>query len=562
MSSRRPAAAVPAGSAQATLRRLILYALLAAVVVIAATGLGGLLERLFSTGAVLASADVSGLARSLAFTVIGGPLAALLWWVVWRRLDDAAERASAAWGLYLAALYALSLIISLTSLLGLIAAFVGGQEPPWSTSVSTSLVWAAVWTWHRWMWRHPLKGPATLAGVPAVVGWVFGLMVGAAAAINALGILFDAAIRGFVSLTPVGEAWWQPLLRALVWAVGGGIVWWWHWFRSGGRHRSAFGDVALIAAGILVPVITALVGAGVAVFVLLRMAFDRGDPPGELLAPLGPSVAALAVGAVVWRFHGVQASLRSVATRQASLLVTSGVALAGAASGLGVVINAALAIAVSPLAGGGERALLLGGISSLLVGGPAWWQSWKPNRQPSSAAAIPAGRRVYLIVFFGLSAVVALIALLVIGFRLFEFLLGDVSQGTLPDRVRAPFGLLVAAGCVSAYHFGLWRRERAVQPAAVPAAGAVGQVTLVTSAYPETLAKAITDATGARVTVWKRADAGHEQPTAAGGPDGEAELVRGVVTALAGVSAANVLLVIGSGPRIDVIPLDTTAKGP
>lgn len=567
MSSQLSATVSPAGSAQVTLRRLILYALLFALVVIAAIGLSGLLERLFSTEAVLASADVAGLSRSLAFTLIGGPLAALLWWVVWRRLDDGVERASAAWGLYLTAVYAVSLIVSVTALLGLAASFISRQEPQWHTALSTGLVWAAVWIWHRWMWRHPLKHPVDLDDVPAVIGWVFGLIVGAVGAINALGGLFDVAIRGFVSLTPATEAWWQPVLRALVWAVGGGIVWWWHWIRDRGRQQqTALVDVALIGVGIFAAGITALVGAGVVVFVLLRMAFDRSDPMDELLAPLGSAIAALAVGALVWRYHRVSGTLRSVATHRASLLVTSGVALAAAASGIGVVINAALAMAVSPLAGSSPRTLLLGGISSLLVGGPVWWQAWKPARQPHTADAIPAGRRVYLIVFFGISAVVALIALLVIGYRLFEFVLGDVSQGSLVDRIRAPLGLLVAAGFVSAYHFALWRRERALLAAAMPKADAIGQVTLVTSSYPDTLSKAISDATGAKVTVWKRTDDGVAPPPAEGAAPAEgavpaeSELIGRVVTALTGVTAKSVLLVISQDTRIEVIPLETSTK--
>jgi hypothetical protein len=563
MTSQLSATVSPAGSAQLTLRRLILYVLLFALVVIAATGLSGLLERMFSTEDVLASADVAGLSRSLAFTLIGGPLAALLWWVAWRRLDDDVERASAAWGLYLSAMYAVSLIVSVTALLGLAASLIGWQEPEWHTALSAGLVWAAVWIWHRSMWRHPLKHPVHLADVPAVVGWVFGLVVGAVAAINTLGGLFDVAIRGFVSLTPSAETWWQPVLRALVWAVGGGIVWWWHWFRGGGRtQQTALLDVALVGVGIFGAGITALVGAGVVIFVLLRVAFDRSDPMGELLAPLGPAIAALTVGALVWRYYRVSATLRSAATRRASLLVTSGVALAAAASGIGVVINAVLAMAVSPLAGSGPRTVLLGGISSLMVGGPVWWQAWKPDKQPQTAEAIPAGRRVYLIVFFGISAVVALVALLVIAYRLFEFLLGEVSHGSLVDRVRAPLGLLVAAGFVSAYHFALWRRERALLAAARPGAGTIGQVTLVTSSYPEALSKAITDATGAKVTVWKRTDAGQAPPPAEGAGSGEPELAGRVVTALAGVTAGRVLLVIGQGARIEVIPLETGTGSP
>ncbi len=552
-----------AGSAQLTLRRLILYALLFALVVIAAIGLSGLLERLFSTGALLASSDVAGLARSLAFTLIGGPLAALLWWVVWKRLDDGAERNSAGWGLYMAAVYAVSLIVSVTALLGMAASFIGRPEPRWYSPLSVGLVWAGVWLWHRWMWRHPLKHPVNLEDVPALIGTVFGLLVGTFAAITALGGLLDVAIRGYISLTPGAEAWWQSILRALVWAAGGSVVWWWHWFKGGGRKlETTLVDVALVVVGIFAAGITALAGAAVVVFVLLRTAFDRGEPMTELLAPLGPAIAAAAVGALVWRYHRVSGTHRSVATRRAGLLVTSGIALAAAASGIGVVINAALAMAVSPLAGSGTRTLLLGGISSLLVGGPVWWRAWKPGRQPHSVDAIPPGRRVYLVAFFGISAVVALVALLVIGYRLFEFLLGDVSGGSLLDRIRAPLGLLVAAGLVAAYHFALWRRERALLGAVAPSGvQTIDRVTLVTGSDPGGLATAISAATGAKVTVWRRADAGGGPMPAEAPLPAEPGLVERAVSALSGVTAASVLLVIGPATgqeaRIEAIPLET-----
>jgi hypothetical protein len=552
-----------AGSAQLALRRLILYALLFALVVIAAIGLSGLLERLFSTGAQLASTDVAGLARSLAFTLIGGPLAAFLWWVVWKRLDDGAERSSAGWGLYLAAVYAVSLIVSVTALLGMAASFIGRPEARWYSPLSVGLVWAGVWVWHRWMWRHPAKHPVNLDDVPAVIGTVFGLLVGAFAAITALGSLLDVAIRGYISLTPGAEAWWQSVLRALVWAVGGSAVWWWHWFKGGGRKlETTLVDVALVLVGIFAAGITALGGAGVVVFVLLRTAFDRGEPMSELLAPLGAAIAAAAIGALVWRYHRVSGAQRSVATRRALRLVTSGVALAAAASGIGVVINATLAMTVSPLAGSGTRTLLLGGISSLLVGGPVWWRAWKPKRQPHSVDAIPPGRRVYLVAFFGISAVVALVALLVIGYRLFEFLLGDVSGGSLLDRIRAPLGLLVAAGLVAAYHFALWRRERALPGAVAPSGEqTIHQVTLVTGSDPDALSKAITDATGAKVTVWRRADAGGGPLPAEAALPAEPGLVERAVSALSGVTATSVLLVIGTATgqeaRIEAIPLET-----
>jgi hypothetical protein len=45
----------------------------------------------------------------------------------------------------------------------------------------------------------------------------------------------------------------------------------------------------------------------------------------------------------------------------------------------------------------------------------------------------------------------------------------NVTGDSLLDRTRAPLGLLVAAGLVSAYHFALRRREHAILAAASPA---------------------------------------------------------------------------------------------
>ncbi|MBT2567855.1 hypothetical protein J7I84_15375 [Arthrobacter sp. ISL-85] len=560
-------AATAPTSGLATLRRLILYVLLLALVVISASGLQGLLERLFRTASTLVSGDVAGLALSLAFTLIGGPLALLLWWFVWRRLDDESERRAPGWGLYLAGTYAVSLIIATTSLLNLATSFIDTHESRWPSPLANGIVWSAIWWWHRWMWKHPRKPSLHLEDVRAVVGSVFGLLLGAGAAIAALGILLDVAIRGFAPAATL-EPWWFPILRSVAWAAGGAAVWWWHWFREGGRRfQTRLADVTIIAVGIFVAGIAALGGLGVILFVLLRLAFDRSGPLNDLLEPLAPAIASAVIGTLVWRYHRTASVTRSTRTRRASLLVTSAVALAAAASGVGVVVNALLAAAVSPLAGGATRTLLLGGISSLVVGAPVWWLAWKPRHQPRNAEDIPPGRRLYLVAFFGVSAVVALITLLVIGYRLFEFLLGEVAGGSVLDRIRAPLGLLVAAGLVAGHHFALWRHDRALFAAAAPAQKpTVQRVTLVIgyspgSVDPEALAHSIADSTGgAKVTTWLRADDGGAglPPSSVPGP-GVEEAVRQVAAALEGVTAQQVLVMAGPAGRMEVIPL--TAPG-
>ena len=117
----------PAAPSQAKVRRLVVFVLLFALVVITANGLSGLLERLLRSGQVLAGEGVTGLALSLAFTLVGGPLAGLLWWFVWRRLREAPERGAPSWGLYVATVYTVSLVQGATALLAVATAMVVAQ---------------------------------------------------------------------------------------------------------------------------------------------------------------------------------------------------------------------------------------------------------------------------------------------------------------------------------------------------------------------------------------------------------------------------------------------------
>lgn len=544
MTATEPPAGPTTGSAQGTVRRLIVYTLLFVLVTIAAAGLAGLLERLFEVGAPLAVGDTAGLALSLAFALIGGPLAALLWWVVWRRLADEAERASLAWGLYLMVMYTVSLIVATSALVGTAIALIDGRWLPDAFAVGA--VWAVVWAWHRWMWRHPVKHPTRLGTVPAVAGSVYGLIIGVGGAVNALGSLFDTAIRG-ASETIAGSPWWRMPLEALLWVVAGGVIWWWHWYRDGtNRLRTGLAAVALVVVGVLGAGVVMLGGLGTALFVGLRLAFDPSDPAGEILRPLGTALAATLVGALVWFYHRRIAAERSEGTRRASALVMSGAGLVAAASGLGVIVNATLATLVSPLAASDTRTLLLGGVSALVVGGPVWWLEWKPTRQVETAEIGGTGRRVYLIAVFGISAVVALVALLVVGYRLFEFGLDPTTGGSLIDRVRAPLGVLIATALVFGYHFAVWRRDRSVIVAeGLAPARRIGRVILVTAGDAAALKTAIEAATGASVTLWERSG---EEP--APGPD-----VAAVVDALAGVTGRRALVLAGPGERVEVVRL-------
>lgn len=572
MSAVRPAAVQQTHSALPTVRRLIVFLLLFALVLIGASGLAGLVDRLFAAGAALAGNDVGGLARSLAFALVGGSLAAVLWWMVWRRLGEEAERASLAWGLYVAGIYAVALITFSSALLGVGAQLVAGEAAQWRPGLATGMVWAGVWAWHRRMWLHAGKGPRRLIEVPTLVGSVFGLILGAGGAATALGGLLDAALQVFAAAQSLGRPWWVSVFQSLVWAAGGALLWWWHWIRGGGRLLSSgLANVAVAVFGVLGGCILALSGAVTALFVLLRLVFDRADPISRVLDPLGPALAAATIGSLLWAYHAALAGGRSGQMRQAVRLLASGAALVAAASGIGVIVNATLGLAETTLAGTDTRTLLLGGVSALVTGGPVWWRVWNPLGHPGGTApdgtapgggAPPdggsppsgksaSGRRIYLVAVFGLSAVVALVTLLVIGYQAFEYLLDGAVRGSLAGRVRAPLGLLVTTGLVAGYHYGVWRRERAALPPGPPhPRRTIGHVILVTGSDPAPLSRVISEASGARITVWKRADAGAAGSGEPGAPD-PGQLAQ----ALEGVTGERVLVVVGPDARIDVVPL-------
>lgn len=526
----------PPRGAQSTLRRIVVYTLLLVLVVLAATGVSGLLGRLLETRPNVD--DAGGLALSLAFTLIAGPLALLLWWFVWRRLDGP-DRSSVAWGVYLSALSVVALVTAATGLLGTLADLVGGTWSP--GGLATGVTWLAVWLLHRRMWADPRRGPRRLTAVPVVLGAAYALVLTAGGAIRALQTVVGEAILPAVA--HVGALWWQSALQGLVWALGGGAIWWLLWVRDRAvALPGRFPAVMLVLTGVLGGAAAAIGGLGSALHVGLRAAFDGDAPRQELLEPLPIALAAGSVGAVVWLYHRRIAAERSSDVGGAARLVEAGLGLVAAASGIGVVVNALLATLSTPLAGSDARTLLLGGIAWLAVGAPLWWFAWRPRQASTETRA--GRRRVYLVAVFGVSAVVALVALLIVGAGIFEVAL-DGAGGGLVERIRAPFGLLVATALVAGYHFAVWRHDRAVAPLS-GRVRSIDRVVLVAGGDAAALAAAIESSVGASVIRWARADAA---------PDGDPVPVEAVLAALEGVAGRRVLVVVGPRDRVEVVPL-------
>jgi len=493
-------------------------------------------------GSVIVSDD-AGLALSLAFALIAGPLAAVLWWWERRRLiADSTERASLAWALYVTAMSLTSLIVATTSLVGAAAAGIDGEWRP--AELSTGIVWLGVWLWHLHMRRSAATAPTRLVDVPIGLGAVYGLAAAASGAITAIAVLISQALLGGSAIIVGSQYWIVIALQALMWCAMGTLVWWWHWFRE--RAKDAPGRFAAVLLVIVVgaAAATTLFAIGSALFIGLRLLFDS-DPAAEVVSDLDVAIAAALIGGLVWVYHAHVLTSRSPRTRRAGRLVVSAIALIGAASGFGVVVNALLATFAGTVVGDDPRTLLLGGVSALVVGGTAWAIAWRPARAVDAEEAADPARRVYLVAVFGASAVVAIITVLIVGYRLFEFALDAGGSDALVERIRAPLGLLSATAIVFAYHFAIWRRDRALAPAAARRQ-LIGKVILVSAGDVAALAEAINAETGAGVSSW---------PVAAGTPGVVDADAPEVLALLAATPAPRVLVIARDDGGVRAIPL-------
>ncbi|QYH35682.1 DUF5671 domain-containing protein [Salinibacterium sp. M195] len=537
-----PPSVIPAVGGVQTVRRVITYLLLATTVIIAASGVSGLLDRLFSANRLEVSFDNYGLATSLASALIAGPLAAVLWWLTWRDATMTRDRASVIWPVYLTIMSTVALLTSTIALFTWAAeAIVNGWQP---YGLAVGIVWALVWAWHYWMWRHPSKAPTRLPGAAPAIASLIGLTYAAGGVVWALGQLIDSAVDAALGSVVISDPVWQLMLQGLVWAAGGALLWWWHWFRVGVREQShGFSNVLLVFIAGIASVAVFAAGIMVALTAILELITASSQPLAVTLEPLGIAIANAVVGALVLVYHARVVTGRSVGVRSATRLASAGVSLAYAASGVGVMVNALLATSSNSLIEGDIRSLLLGGLSALLVGGALWWMLWKPLQASIPERVATPGRRVYLVIIFGVSALVALITLLVIGFQLFSFLLDGGSGESFVERSRQALGLLTATLLVAAYHFAIWRNDRHSD---VPDEHVqrIGRVTLVASGDSAELVEAVRAATGARVSVLERADEVQQVPDAAA-----------IVAALDGVEAAHVLVVAGVKGKVAVIRL-------
>ena len=500
------------------LRRFLHYGSLFALLVAAASGLKNLLVSALAADR-LSGGGASELALGLSLTVVAVPAWVLVWrGVRGRLLRDPQERGSVAWVLYLAAASTTSLVVALANA-AQAAAWALGVVDIDHRAVASAVAWGAAWGVHARLARHPTVSPTNKsAGLVALAGSAVGLVALALGIGGMVAAAAGEAYRAVAATSLVERPPAEGVRQSLALAALAAPVWWWHWLRQavhGPRDTMWHAYVMLlpVAGGSL-----AAVGAG-AVALNLVLQWFLGVPDAERASthfeslPLALSVALVAAWA--WWYHrrvlaAAEAQARTEPERAYEYLV-AGVGLVAAASGVTVGITALIqTLAPAPLAaaGPGGRNTLVSAITLLVAGGPLWWVFWRRVQEHVGAdGATEAGspsRRTYLLLLFGATGVAATISLVILLYVVFrDAIEGALSAGALYD-LRAAVALVLTAGVVSAYHWRIHLRDRALQPPA--GTPALRRSVLLVSPDGRFLAGELAARTGATVRVLQRKD--------------------------------------------------------
>ena len=364
------------GGARTVVRRIILFVILFALVVVAAIGLSGLLERHLGAGRLLAGDDAGPRAlarvhpdrRAAGRGCCGGGSDA-------GSCTDAAERASLVWALYLTAMSLTSLIAATVSLASAAPRASTASGAPARSSAGRGVGGGvAVAPPHAAQRRDRPDAPARSAGRARRP--------------------LRAGRRGCPARSPRSprssprrstrrcwsrrRAGWCRCCRRSSGARIGALVWWWHWFRE--RASDAPGAFASV---LLVIVVGACRRDHA---VLARDGPVRAAAPAVRHRPGRRGARAARHRArrrahrrLVWVYHA-RVLARPVGADAARR----------AARGLGDRADRrrerirrrsstrSSRRSATTLVDDDPRTLLLGGISALVVGAPAWWLAWRP----------------------------------------------------------------------------------------------------------------------------------------------------------------------------------------
>lgn len=449
--------------------RFFRLALLFGALALLSEGVAGLIAQIVPRPGEIAR-NPATLARAMAFTVVGLPVLGGL--VAWQRrvmATEPDETHSGGWRTYLTVTLGLSLLLAVAAIISVTNWALGASSAE-GDALGRAISWSVVWLVH---WRVARRSGDTSPHGDAPAHLLFGSAVGLVLAAAGIGRTITTSLsRSYEQawLTKVVDDGFDSLLRAATMAVIGSTVWWWYWLRHTERHRRSCGrDAHVLLGGVLGGLIAAVVGAATLFYGLLDWFSGRHDgaTAASHFAGSPPMVATTIVGLAVWWYHrGVVARQRDGTRNEVDRIYS----YLGAAVGL-VTTAIAVTIAVvalieamaqsSSLAGAEVAVDVLLALTLLVVGVPVWAAFWLGAQHfaAHTEERNSISRRVFLLLVLGVSAVVALISLVVALMQFFEDVTGATMSTDTWYGLRVPVGIVLSTGALAAYHATVFRAD-------------------------------------------------------------------------------------------------------
>lgn len=480
-----------------SVRRFFQYALMLGMLIVLASGLIGLLTRLFGVEVLFSSEEE--LARSLAFVVVGGP--AFVFLAMWARrqlMQDPQERTSAGWAFYVSAAALISLISSLGPLRELLGWALGTRS--WDGGqLASVLVWLSAWVVHFTIARATLPAKRSLPHY--LIGSLIGLVLSGIGLANTLGASFNALVDfgdPFIGSST------DSILRSITWVLIGVPVWYIYWIRTAERlQRDQLWFIYVFLAGVAGGLITAISAGSVVIYDTLVWFVGEprvSDAAGHFDA-LGISLGTALIGLLIWWYHRtlIENSSQRNEQRRVYEYVMSAGGLGALSTGVAVLLVAFIESVsrTSVIAGGSAVNSLLLAVTLLMVGLPVWLMYWRTIQRADSAQEHTSPtRRFYLFVLFGVGAIAAVVSLLTTVYLLFTDLLEGAAGGSTLREMRFSLAIVMTAGAISGYHWSVYRKERHV----TVREARLRSILVIGASAPEQV-RLLADATDARVRI-------------------------------------------------------------
>ena len=296
----------------AGVRSLFAYVLTFVALIVGAIGIAGVLGALVDPPATARRSRFS--AGELASAVVGVPVfLALAKSTIKRLVADEREAAGGGWSLYINVTLLTGLVTTLVFVFIVADDLLRGDVDP--SDIATLVVWGAVWGAHWWAWDRfgDARRPDVYWFVSSIVGlamFVGGFVVVLATLIERI---IDAVEPAIVAAGRSGD-----VDMAVVTLVVGGVVWAWHWLRTGlpGESSSAW-LLYVVLVGILGSVTMIYVGTVGALIRVTVWFVGRPDTSSgaEYFRDSSALLPIAIAGAGVWWYHRAVLGPRRTAER-------------------------------------------------------------------------------------------------------------------------------------------------------------------------------------------------------------------------------------------------------